>query len=86
MIILPCGSAQQLDQFVGFFALFSDIATHDGALDAMAQMRLQQVRFDTRERRTYGVDLREDIDAIAIGLDHAANTVHLAFNAVDPAQ
>ena len=36
------------------------------------------------QRRTHGADLRDDVDAIAVVLDHAGKPAHLAFDPVEP--
>ncbi len=45
-------------------------------------MALQYLAFDLGESRFDRCDLVQDIDAIAILLDHSGNTVHLSRNAV----
>jgi hypothetical protein len=49
----------------------------------MADMILQDLLLDPPQRRTHRRDLRDDIDAIAVALDHASDSAHLAL---DPAE
>lgn len=74
-------AAEQFDQFRRLLALLGDIAGDDRVFDAMVEMVLQEVRFHARERGANGAQLREDIEAIALVLDHLRDTAHLPFDA-----
>src|SRR6516225_7897521 len=61
---------QELDQLAGLLALLFRVAPHDRVFDAVAEVALQQLAFDPRQRRADGPKLGHDVDAIAILLDH----------------
>ena len=52
-------------------------------LDAVCNVIVQHFLFDSAEGCSHGGDLCHDIDAIAIFLDHAGKTTHLALDAVE---
>src|SRR5512133_4165172 len=52
-----------------------------GAHDAMACVVVEQAERDLVERGAHGADLGEDVDAVAIVLDHALDAADLAFDA-----
>src|SRR5688572_17077903 len=52
--------------------------------NTMPQMIAERFLLDFIEGRTHGTNLRDHVDAVAIFLDHASNTAHLAFNAAEP--
>ena len=51
-------------------------------LDAVRDMIAQNLFLDTPQRRSGGGDLRDDVDAIAVVLDHAGDAGDLALDAV----
>ncbi len=51
--------------------------------EAMPNVAIQEAEPDFVERRSDRIDLGEDVDAIAVLLDHAREAAHLAL---DPAQ
>lgn len=53
-------------------------------LDAMADMIAQHLFLQPPQRRTHGGDLRDDVDAIAVVLDHARQAAHLTFDSTEP--
>src|SRR2546423_14756813 len=77
---LPGGASEQLDQFSRLLALLLGIATDDRAFDAMMKVALEHFGLDPRERRPNGLQLRQDVDAVAVLFDHARNAAHLAFD------
>ena len=52
-------------------------------LDAMGDVIAQDLLLHTAERGAHGRDLGDDIDAVAVVLDHAGEAAHLTL---DPAQ
>ncbi len=52
--------------------------------DAMRHMLTKDLFFDAPQRRAHGADLRADVDAIAVVLDHAGQAPHLALDAAQP--
>ncbi len=55
-------------------------------IDTMRDMVAQDFLFGTPQRRAHCADLRHDIDAVALILDHPSEAPHLAFDAVEPLQ
>ncbi len=55
-------------------------------LDAMRDVIAQDLLFDTTQRRAGRCDLRHDVDAIAIILDHAREPANLALDPFQPFQ
>src|SRR5690606_6803970 len=53
-----------------------------GAFDAVVQVILEDLALDPREGRADGAGLGQDVDAIAIILDHAGHAAHLSLDAV----
>src|SRR5688500_13815455 len=58
-------------------------ATADGVGDAVAQVIIQELERDGLQRLGHRGDLREDVDAVAVLLDHALKATHLSL---DPPQ
>jgi len=52
-------------------------------LDAMRDMVAQDFLFDSAQRRAHRGNLRDDVDAVAVVLDHAREPAHLAFDTVE---
>src|SRR5512133_1149409 len=52
-----------------------------GAHHAVARVVVEQAERDLVERGAHGADLGEDVDAVAIVLDHALDAADLAFDA-----
>lgn len=52
-------------------------------LDAVTDMIAEKLILDAAQRRADGGDLRDDVDAVAVVLDHAAEAADLSF---DPGQ
>lgn len=52
-------------------------------MHAMGQVLAEQIGLDARQRCTHRLDLGDDIDAIAIVLDHFADAAHLALDALE---
>src|SRR3954470_1176883 len=77
-------SAEQVHQLGEFDSRFLDIAALDRGSDAMIGMGLQKLIFDFAQGGLDGLDLRQDVDAIAIIFDHADNAADLALDAGEP--
>src|SRR5690348_10014379 len=73
--------AEQVHQFGKFDPRLLWITAFDGIGHAMIGMGLQQFILDLAQRGLDGLDLRQDVDAIAIFLDHAGDTADLALDA-----
>jgi 5-methyltetrahydropteroyltriglutamate--homocysteine methyltransferase len=79
-------AAHHIHQFRDFAPLIGLVAAPDGMIDTMRHMIAQDFLFGTPQRRADRADLRHDIDAVALVLDHAGEAPHLAFDAVEPLQ
>src|SRR5690348_13608980 len=85
----PCGQspprpAHDVDEFGHLAPLVGLVAGRDGVLDAMRDVLAQDLLLDAAQRRAHGADLRDDVDAVAIVLDHARKPAHLALDAAQP--
>ncbi len=54
--------------------------------DTVRDMIAQHFLFDPTQRSAHGRDLRNDVDAIAVVLDHAREAADLTFDAAEPLQ
>jgi hypothetical protein len=63
-------------------ALIGLVAAGDRVLYAMGDVILQHLFFDAPERRADSGDLRHDVDAVAIIVDHLEKTPDLALDPV----
>ena len=52
--------------------------------DAVLDVVVEELERDALERGLHGGDLREDVDAVAILLDHPLDPAHLALDPVQP--
>jgi hypothetical protein len=52
----------------------------------MADMILQYLLLDPPQRSAYRRDLRDDVDAVAVTLDHAGDPAHLTLDPVEAAK
>ena len=66
-----------------FCALIGLVAARDRVLDAMGDVILQHLLLDPAQRGAHRRDLRDDVDAVAVLLDHLRQAADLAL---DPAQ
>src|SRR5262245_1109619 len=80
------GSRQHVDQLVHFAALLTTVAAGDRVLDAVPDMILQNLLLDPPQGSAHRGDLREDVDAVAVALDHAGNSADLAFDSIETAK
>ena len=81
---LPRRPAHHVHQFGDLAPLVGLVAALDRVLDAMRDVIAQDFLLDPAQRSAHGADLRHDVDAIAVVLDHAGEAPHLAFDAVEP--
>ena len=54
--------------------------------EAVPRVAVEQPERHLVERRLHGVDLGQDVDAVAVFLDHPGQASDLAFDAVEPCQ
>ena len=74
---------QHFEQFVDLGPAVVLGAGVKGMRHAMLQVVAQRRLFDLVEGGTDGADLRQHVDAVALLLDHARHTAHLAFDAAE---
>jgi hypothetical protein len=77
---------EHIDQLVHLAPLLAAVTACDRGLDAVADMILQDFLLDSPQRSAYCRDLRDDVDAIAVSLDHAGDSAHLALDPVEAAK
>src|ERR1700709_1192318 len=83
-LILSVGAAYHARQFLHFPALGGLVARRDRVLDAMSDVVAQDFLLDAAQRRPRGRDLRDDVDAVTVVLDHAGEAANLALRPVQP--
>jgi hypothetical protein len=74
--------SEGVDKFGNFLPLFVLVAGHDRMVNAMRDMVFEDFVLDTRQGCANGPYLGNDVDTIAVILDHARDATHLAFDAV----
>jgi hypothetical protein len=52
----------------------------------MADMILQDLLLDPPQRSAHRRNLRKDVDAVAVTLDHAGDSAHLALDSIETAK
>ncbi len=82
--VLPPRPAHHVHQFGDLAALVGLVAARDRVLDAMGDVVAQDFLLDPAQRGAHRADLRHDVDAVALVLDHAGEPAHLALDAVEP--
>ena len=80
---LPLRPANHRHQFRNLFPLIRLVTARDGVLDAMGDVVLQDLFLDTAQRGAHRRYLRDDVDAVAVLLDHFRQAANLAL---DPAE
>jgi len=58
----------------------------EGVRHAVLQVIVQDLLLDLVERGAHRADLVDDVDAVAVFLDHARHAAHLPFDAAKPRQ
>ena len=71
-----------LEQLLGLRRGVRRVAGLERAGDAVADVLVEDLERERLERRVDGGDLGEDVDAVAVVLDHPLDAAHLAFDAV----
>src|ERR1700733_2153826 len=79
---LPGHPADRFHQFVHLVPLFDRIAGRKGTGYAVRYMIVQDLFLHLVESCTNGIDLGEDVDAVALALNHAEHPPDLAFDAL----
>src|SRR5918993_3569790 len=80
------GADEPRDRLGGLADLLVGLAAAGarGVDDAVAHVLLEQAEGDLLQRLRHGGDLREDVDAVLLVLDHALQTAGLALDAAQP--
>ena len=77
---------ENVEQFGDFSALVVLITAQDRIFDVMFHMVLENLILDLPDGRGDRADLGQDVDAVALVLDHAGDAANLAFDTVQPGQ
>jgi len=77
------GASQNVHKLRDFLPLIRLVARRDGILNAVADMITQDFLFHPIESGANRADLRDDIDAVAIFIDHFRKAAHLSLDAVE---
>jgi P-type Cu+ transporter len=77
---------ENVDQFADFAPLLALVAGRDRVLDAMRHMIGEDFILGAAQSGTNSRQLGDDVDAIAVILDHAGKPAHLAFDPLEALQ
>src|SRR5262249_42668748 len=77
------GPAQHRHQLGDLAPLLGGAATDDGVFDAVSDVIAQHLLLDPPERGAHRGNLGDDVDAIAIILEHAGEPAHLPLDAAE---
>jgi hypothetical protein len=80
------GPSQRVDQLIHLAPLLATVTACDCMLDTVADMVLEDFLLNPPQRGAHRGDLRDDVDAIAVTLDHASDPAHLALDAAEAAK
>src|SRR5258708_492182 len=73
--------AEHVHELGHLLPLLLGVAALDGVFDTMRDVVLQHLFLDPLQSRAHGLDLGDDVDAVAVVLDHADETAHLPLDA-----
>lgn len=76
-------ASKYADQFFDDALSFSGILRHHRLLDAMRHVLTQEIGLNARQCSAYRLDLRDNVDAIAVLFDHLPNAAHLPLNTLE---
>jgi hypothetical protein len=76
-------TAKEFDELGELFRLIPFVAALDCVGDAVRGVILENELFDFLESRFDSLNLIENVDAIAVFLDHARDAAHLSFDSRD---
>ena len=83
---LTISAHKNVHDFGNLLALFVLVAAGNGVFDAMAHMITHDFLFGAAERRPHGRNLGDNINAVAVFLNHADDATDLALNAAQSFQ
>ena len=81
--LLSVGAADDIHQLRDLAPLIGLVTGSDRMLDAMSHVVAQNLLLGASQCRAHGGDLGDNVNAVAVILDHAGEAADLAF---DPAQ
>ena len=81
---LTLHAAENIHKFGDLAPLFTLVAGSDGVRDAMRNMIGKDFLLGTAQSGTRRRELRDDVDTVAIVLDHARQPAHLALDPLQP--
>ena len=83
---LAVRATEHIHELGDFLTLLVGIAADDGVLDTMPDVVAKDFLLDPSQRRPNGRDLRDDVDAVAVLVDHAREAAHLPLDAAQALQ
>ena len=83
---LTISAPQNVHDFGNLLALFMLVAAGNGVFDAMTHMITHDFLFGAAEGRPYGGNLGDNVNAVAVFLDHAHDAADLALDAAQSFQ
>src|SRR5215471_15776353 len=81
---LPVRAAYHLHQFRNLATLIGLVAGGDRVFHAMGDVITQNFFLDAAERGAHSRNLCDEVDAIAVFVDHLREAAHLAFDSAEP--
>jgi len=75
-------AADRCQQLFGLLGRGLLVPRPERARDAMLHVVIEDLQRETLERGGHCAELRQDVDAVAVVLDHALDPAHLSFDAV----
>jgi hypothetical protein len=81
---LAIGAGDDVHQLRDLLALIGAVAGDDRVLDAMGDVIAQDLLLGAPQRGAHRRDLRDDVDAVAVVLDHAGEAADLPLDPVEP--
>src|SRR5215212_11415539 len=79
----PCKALNGVQQLAALLGSLCRIAGCQRVRDAVVHVVVEELEREALERRVHGGDLREDVDAVPVVVDHALDSADLAFDAVE---
>src|SRR5208282_6947237 len=80
----PIAARQHFDQFADLAPLLGLVTGCDRVLDAVRNVVGEDFLLGAAQRRARRRELGDDVDAIAVVLDHAGEPAHLALDPLEP--
>lgn len=84
MAALAVCTSDHRNELGDFFALIGFIAGRDCVFDTVTDMVVQYLFLDAVQCGAHGSDLRDDVDAITVVIDHLRQAANLAFDTIEP--